>query len=190
MVSPHFSHSVWGRLVYALIVGMVCAGIVHIAILLMLPSLSERDAWSKLAERSESYTVHHVAGPPAQPVVLQSSDPFLDAVACRFDLAAGVTHLTATGTVPFWSASVYDRSGQNIYSFNDRTATEGALDFVIATPSQMTEVRKSLPPSFQSSVFVEADIDEGIVVIRSFVADDSWKPAITAWLDSVSCQLQ
>jgi uncharacterized membrane protein len=178
------------KLLHALALGLVGAGIVHIAILLMLPAFSERDAWSKLADLSEDYTVTHVAGPPGQPALLQSSDPFFDAVACRFDLADGVAHLTATGQVPFWSASVYDRNGQNIYSFNDRTATEGALDFVIATPLQMTEVRKNLPPNFKSSVFVEADIDEGIVVVRTFVADDSWKRVITAWLDSVSCSLQ
>jgi uncharacterized membrane protein len=176
------------KLLYALAVAIVGAGIVHIAILLMLPAFSERDAWSKLTDLSDDYTVTRVAGPPGQPAVLQSSDPFFNAVACRFDLTNGVTHLTGQGAVPFWSASVYDRNGQNIYSFNDRTATEGALDFVIATPLQMTEVRKNLPPIFKSSVFVEADIDEGIVVIRTFVSDDSWKRVITQWLDSVSCR--
>ncbi len=169
---------------------LVGAGIVHVAILLMLPAFSERDAWSKLAGLSDTYRVVPVAGLPSQPAVLQSSDPFFNAVACRFNLADGVAHLTAAGAVPFWSASVYDRNGQNVYSFNDRTATEGALDFVIATPLQMTEVRKDLPPNFKSSVFVEAEIDEGIVVIRSFIPDSSWKPAITAWLNSVSCSLQ
>jgi uncharacterized membrane protein len=178
------------KLLYALAVAIVGAGIVHIAILLMLPAFSERDAWSKLTDLSDDYTVTRVAGPPGQPAVLQSSDPFFNAVACRFDLTNGVTHLTGQGAVPFWSASVYDRNGQNIYSFNDRTAAEGALDFVIATPLQMTEVRKDLPPNFKSSVFVEADIDEGIVVIRTFVADESWKRVITAWLDSLSCSLQ
>ena len=54
----------------------------------------------------------------------------------------------------------------------------------------MIEMRKNLPPNFQSSVFVEADIDEGIVVVRSFVPDDSWKPAITGWLSGVSCSRQ
>ena len=46
---------------------------------------------------------------------------------------------------PFWSVSVYDRSGQNIYSFNDRTPPDGNLDFVVLTPAQMIELRKDLP---------------------------------------------
>lgn len=190
MARVNAPYSALTRLLYTLAVVLVGAGIVHIAILMMLPAFSERDAWSKLAQLGDNYAVAPVAGPPGQPTVLQSSDPFFGAVACRFDLAEGVTHLTSTGSVPFWSASVYDRNGQNVYSFNDRTATEGVLDFVVATPLQMTEVRKNLPPNFQSSVFVEADIDEGIVVVRSFIPDASWKPAITGWLSGVSCSRQ
>lgn len=177
-------------LAYAVLVGLVGAGIVHIAVLLMLPSFSERDAWSKLAAAGELYTVHRTAATPGAPSVLQSPDPFFDAVTCRFDLGEGIAHLTAEGTVLFWSASVYDRNGQNIYSFNDRTAADGSLDFVIATPLQMTEVRKNLPPEFEKSVFVEADIDEGIVVIRAFVPDTSWKPGIDTYLNSVSCRAE
>ncbi len=39
-------------------------------------------------------------------------------------------------------------------------------------------------------MFVEAPIAEGIVVIRSFVPDDSWKPAISSYLDGVSCNVE
>jgi uncharacterized membrane protein len=178
------------RLAYGVLVGLVGAGIVHIAILMMLPSFSARDAWSKLAGTAGLYKVARIAGEGVEPAVLQSPDPFFDAVACRFDLGEGVTHLTAKGATPFWSVSVYNRNGQNIYSFNDRSATEGALDFVIATPLQVTEVRKNLPPQFEKSVFVEADIDEGMVVIRSFVPDESWKPEIASYLNSMSCRAE
>jgi uncharacterized membrane protein len=176
------------RLAYAVLVGLVGAGIVHIAILMMLPSFSERDAWSKLAETAGFDKAIRIAGGAAEQAVLQSPDPFFDAVACRFDLGEGTVRLTAGGVNPSWSVSVYNRNGQNIYSFNDRSSADGSLDFVIATPVQMTEVRKNLPPEFEKSVFVEADIDEGIVVIRSFVPDESWKPQITSYLNSVSCR--
>lgn len=175
-------------LVYAVLVGVVGAGIVHIAILLMLPSLSERDAWSKLAADASPYGVVRMSASAPQQI-LSSADPFFEAVACRFDLREGVARLTAAGTVPFWSVSVYDRSGQNIYSFNDRATADGSLDFVIATPLQMTEMRKNLPPEFEKSVFVEADIGEGIVVIRSFVPDTTWKSRITEYLGGVRCRL-
>lgn len=176
------------RLVYALLVGLVGAGIVHIAILMMLPSFSARDAWSRLATLAEPYTpARLVAGGP---VILQPADPQFAAVACRFDLEDGVAHIEAAGQLPFWSASIYDRHGQNVYSFSDRTSADGTLDFVVAAPLQMVELRKALPAELEKSVFVEAEIGEGIVVVRSFVPDPSFRQGVEEILDGLSCQAE
>ena len=51
----------------------------------------------------------------------------------------------------------------------------------------MIDMRKDLPADLQSSVFVEADVDEGIVVVRAFVPDDSWKKTISTYLGSIAC---
>jgi uncharacterized membrane protein len=83
--------------------------------------------------------------------------------------------------------SVYDRNGQNIFSFNDRTAADGKIDFVVLTPIQTIEVRKELPERFVNAVFVEADIGEGIVLVRAFVPDPTWRPAVEAFLGGLSC---
>jgi uncharacterized membrane protein len=92
--------------------------------------------------------------------------------------------------VPFWSVSVYDRNGQNIYSFNDRSAEKGVLDAVILSPAQMIAVRKDLPEDLAGAVFVETPTDRGIAVIRAFVPDDSWKPDVARFLGQASCALQ
>jgi uncharacterized membrane protein len=180
----------WAKLAYAVLVGLVGAGIVHIAVLLLLPRLNERDAWTRLANTAGLYVVTPADGSDMLQPVVGTPDPLFGAVACRFDLEDGPVRLKAEGKVPFWSASIYDRSGQNIYSFNDRTATEGALDFVVATPTQMIEMRKDLPAELASSIFVEADVGEGIVVIRSFAPDDSWSSIISTYLKSITCRTQ
>jgi uncharacterized membrane protein len=178
------------RLFYATLLGIVGAGIVHIAILLLLPALSERDSWSRLAEAGELYSVVPIHGSADGPPLVKAYDPMFDARACRFDLTEGIVHVLAEGNVPFWSASVYDRNGQNIYSFNDRTASGGELDFAVVTPVQMIEIRKELPPEFQSSIFVETQADQGIVVVRAFVPDETWRPVVTRYLDSIVCTLE
>lgn len=101
-----------------------------------------------------------------------------------------MVQVKSSGKVPFWSVSVYDRNGHNIYSFNDRTATNGMLDMVVLTPARMIEVRKELPEGFERSVFVEAPIGEGIVVVRSFVPDESWKPIVSQFLSGSTCSAQ
>jgi uncharacterized membrane protein len=158
-------------------------------VLLLLPDFSERDAWSRLESRGELYRMIRIDGTPAAAEVIhRSADPLFYVAACRFDLEEGYAHITAPGRVPYWSVSVYDRSGQNIYSFNDRTATSGQLDFVVLTPPQMIDVRKELPEALVSSVFVEADIDQGIALVRVFVPDASWAPQMTRYIDGLICR--
>lgn len=178
------------RLLYAVAIGLFGAGIVHIVILLMVPDFSERDAWSRLAMVSGQYKMVRLDAETGEQPLVRSVDPLFYAAACRFDLSEGAVRIATPGTVPFWSTSIYDRNGQNIYSFNDHTPTGGNLDLVVLTTAQMIEFRKELPTNFERSIFVEAAIDEGIVVIRAFVPDESWKPAVSRFLDQASCELQ
>lgn len=175
------------RLLHMLVLGLVGAGIVHIAVLFLLPLYTDRDAWAQLSDLGDYYTVTTISGGAATTPLVRSVDPLFAAVACRFDLNDGVLHVEAEGRAPFWSMSVYDRNGQNIFSFNDRTAADGQVDFVVLTPVQTIEVRKELPERFVNAVFVEADIDDGIVLVRAFVPDQTWRPAIETFLGGVSC---
>ncbi|UDL91556.1 DUF1254 domain-containing protein [Mesorhizobium sp. PAMC28654] len=178
------------RLLHVILLGLLGAGIIHIAVLLLVPVFSERDAWSRLAMASDLYKITRLDAEAGGAPVVKSVDPMFYAAACRFDLVDGMVRVKAPGNVPFWSVSVYDRNGHNIYSFNDHTANGGALDAVVLTPAQMIEVRKDLPEQLQGAIFVEAPIDEGIFVIRGFVPDDSWKPIVSRFLDQSSCELQ
>lgn len=178
------------KLLHALAVGIVGAGIAHIVILLLVPSFSERDAWSRLAMVAGPNKVVRLDADIGGTPVVKALDPSFFEAACRFDLSEGVVRIDNAGKVPYWSASVYDRGGENIYSFNDRTATDGSLDFVVVTPAQMIELRKDLPPEFEKSIFVETPIDKGIVVVRAFVPDESWKPTVSRFLDGINCEMQ
>lgn len=176
------------KLLHAVVLGLVGAGVVHIAVLLMVPHFSVSDAWSVLSAQGNYYTFVRIAPPGKQPIV-RSLDPSFDAVACRFDLREGAVRISGSASVPYWSISVYDRAGQNVFSFNDRSASQGLVDFVVATPVQMVDLRNALPPEFSRSVFVEADIAEGIAVVRLFAPDDSWEPRVTSYLKNLDCKL-
>jgi uncharacterized membrane protein len=174
------------RFLHAIFVGLVGAGIVHIAVLLLIPAYSQRDAWSTLSEQANFYAVTRLDPANSAPLI-GSLDPLLSAAACRFDLSDGPVRMHGAGEVPYWSVSVYDRSGQNVFSFNDTSTPERVLDFVVATPAQMIGLRNDLPPTFEDSVFIEADIGEGIAVVRVFTPDESWEPTITSYLRDLGC---
>lgn len=175
------------KFLYAILVGIVGAGIVHIAVLLLLPQFSERDAWASLAEAADFYKAVRIdEGNGTQPIV-NAADPLFHAAACRFDLDDGPVHIQAPGNVPFWSVSIYNRAGQNAYSFNDRITDGGALDFVILTSAQMIEVRKAVPTAYSKSVFVQVPLGEGIVLVRSFVPDQTWDDTTSDFLARLGC---
>jgi uncharacterized membrane protein len=177
------------RLLHAVLLGLLGAGIVHIAILLLVPEMAERDAWSRMARASDLYRTTRIDAEAGGPAAIGPVDPLFRAAACRFDLSDGVVRVVAPGNVPFWSVSIYNRGGQNIYSFNDRTSATGLLDFTILTPAQMIELRKDLPEELQQAIFVEAPLEEGIVVIRIFVPDESWELVVNRYLAGIDCTL-
>lgn len=175
------------RLVYVAATGLIGAGIVHIAILFLLPHMSPRDAWSRLAEQADFYEAvpyvadSELAGPAGV------ADPYFQAVACRFDLSEGMAHIQSSGVVPYWSASVYNRSGQNIYSLNDRSAEGGRLDLIVLTPAQMVGIRKAPLEELQNAVFVETPVEQGVVVVRGFAPDRTWVRIVADFLGTVDC---
>jgi uncharacterized membrane protein len=176
-----------GKVLHASILGLLGAAIVHITVLLLLPAISERDVWSRLADVGGLFKVVSVSDQTVGERVLRLTDPYFEAAACRFDLTEGLAHVRASGRIPYWSISVYDRNGQNIYSFNDHSTAAGDLDLLVLSPVQMMELRKELPKEFEQSVFVETPIEEGMVVVRGFAPDPSWKPSVSAYIKGVAC---
>lgn len=175
-------------LLHALALGVIGAGIVHIAMLLILPAMAERDAWSRLSAGSNPFTVAPYVSDSELAGQAGIADPYFQAVACRFEIADGFAHIYREGQVPFWSASVYDRSGSNIYSLNNRSANQGRLDLVILSPAQMVDMRKSPLEELQDAVFVETPITEGVVVVRGFAPDATWAKFVADYLSSITCE--
>lgn len=175
------------RFIYATLVGLVLAGIVHILIILLIPSYAAKDAWATLAQKSEPWTFNIVANAGAARSELPLVDPTFGVTACRFNLGEAPLSVRAIGEAPFWSVAIFDRRGQNIYSFNDRTAIERSLFLIVVNSVQMAQLRKSPPEDSEKAVLVQADIKEGFVLIRALQPDASWSTAVSSFLSSARC---
>jgi uncharacterized membrane protein len=176
------------RLLYAFLVGIIGAGIVHIAIIFLLPANASNDAWSRIAAIAEPY--QPVLLENVEPSVLPASqrNPFLRAVACRFDLSDGPLRVSAREAVPFWSMSLYDRSGLNVFSISDRAAPGNVPDLLVLTSKQLSELRTEMPETFDQSLFVETDVTQGMIVLRVLVPDESYVRQVGRALGAISCK--
>ncbi|MEM1039793.1 MAG: DUF1254 domain-containing protein [Pseudomonadota bacterium] len=176
------------RLFYLTLVGLVLAGIVHLMIILLIPSYATKDAWTRLENRSGIWSFTPVASPDLPRSVLPLVDPAFRMAACRFDLQEAPLRLASDGRAPFWSVAIFDRQGRNIYSFNDRTAIERRLSALIVNPVQMARLRKNPPPDAESAVLVETESAEGFVVVRVLQSDPSWSEETASFLNNAKCE--
>ena len=106
---------------------------------------------------------------------------------CRFSLEDGPVRINASLLDDFWSVAIFDRRGRNAYSLNDRSAASPQLDLTVITPVQMAQLRQDPPEALETSIVVEIPIDEGMALIRVFVADETMLPEARAALGTADC---
>ncbi|NDV87759.1 DUF1254 domain-containing protein [Aurantimonas aggregata] len=190
-----------GKLLLAIVVGLVGAVLMHIAVIFIMPTVAENNAWGRLSGLGSIYEVVRVEplrvegpdriAPPAgsQRTDFAFVDPAFIAASCRFSLADGpVRMFAAQSDAPFWSASIYDRRGDNLYSINDRSAVAGTFDLLVGTPQQIIDAADELGMDREStSIPVEVNLVEGYMTIRVLVDEESKRPFIDAFVRSLAC---
>ena len=170
-------------------IGLVLAGIVHIAIILLIPSLATQDAWSKLVANGPQWKFTRLNKTGEEKSnLLSSTDTLFQLASCRFSLSEGPVLIKSLGRLPFWSVAVFDRYGKNVYSFNDRTTIDNQLNLLILNPVQMSILREDPPASVDQAIVVEAPIDEGFALVRVLQSDDSWAPEVDDFLNKARCE--
>ncbi|MEM7303637.1 MAG: DUF1254 domain-containing protein [Pseudomonadota bacterium] len=174
--------------VYSIFLGVILAGIIHIVVVLLVPNYAPRDAWSKISAVSPGWQLIRLNSIEGKSDLLPLLDPKFRVAACRFSLDDSALRIQTAAKLPFWSVAVFDRFGKNVYSFNDRTAVENRLDLVVVNPVQMSLVRQDPPAVLDKAVLVEADIDEGFVVVRALAADDTWSGLVETFLTETKCE--
>ena len=172
---------------YAIAIGLVGAALLHIVIILSLPSFTGRDAYTRVQTFGETNRFFPLAsvGDTLAPL---NDDPAMKTAVCTFSVENGPIRLFADGEVPFWSLAVYDDASNEVFSMNDRTSVSGALDTLIATPIQLIGIRKALPPELEQSILVEMRGNEGYAVLRTFVPTTSHQQAAVGFLADAGCE--
>jgi uncharacterized membrane protein len=167
--------------------GLLLGGIIHIAVVFMVPYYADGDAWAQLDRFSadDRFQVLSMSEPGAEP--LSSLDPRMLHAVCRFSLGASPIRITATLPDHYWSVAIFDRRGRNVYSLNDRSADRTKLDLAVITPVQMAQLRQEPPEVLDTAIVVEIPISEGFALLRVFVPDDTELGEATTALRTAAC---
>ncbi|HBF29531.1 DUF1254 domain-containing protein [Rhizobium sp.] len=174
------------KLIYAVVVGLIGAVLLHIIIILALPHFTGKDAYTRVTFEGPPNRFYSL-GSQVDKAGLAGTDPFLKLAACAFDISNGPVHITAAGAVSFWSIGIFDRNANEAYSMNDATAVEGKVDIIAATSAQLAQLRAQQSESLTQTIFVEMPTTEGYAVLRTMVPQDSLKPDAAAVLTGARC---
>lgn len=173
------------KILFAAIVGLLGAALLHLVIILALPHFSDHDAFQRIEALGDEDSFHRLDA--AKDGGLLNGDPYMRTAACAFDLGDMPVHLTASGRVPFWSLAIYDKASNEVFSMSDRTSVGGALDVLVASPVQLTGIRKALPAELAQAILVEMAEGQGYAVLRTMAPQASFDDGAGNFLDKAQC---
>jgi uncharacterized membrane protein len=181
------------RFLFATLCGLLLAGVVHIGVVLTIPSLSEADALSRArtgTSLDHAMRVHTLAtsnDPAPAEAWLPIPDPAVAVGICAYDLGEGPLRVSARTGPLMLSLAVHGRRGA-FYAVTDQAAVRGALDLVVLTRAQYDEVLAEEDENDVSrDVRIVAPDREGYVVVRVVAALPSQRASANEAVQAVSC---
>lgn len=172
------------KLLYAVLLGLIGAVIVHITVLLLIPHYTGALLWQRLSRETPAY---QFAALPAGDPIAKTADPFFRLRLCRFNLEDNPVHLTAAGNVPFWSLSIYTQKGENIYSINSSTAPGGILNMVVLDPPDLMDFKHNMPEAYADAALTALNGSKNFIILRALLPSADWQKQVDAFFKAAKC---
>ena len=173
-----------------LVAGLVLGGIIHIVVILTLPSLAEETLWTRLETIDTSRGIAILspieAGQP-NPLGL---DPELSYGLCRIDLRAGPAYLRGILPDAFWSVALINPAGIVTYSTTNRDGIGRTLDLGIFNAAQTRQLAQQQLDVAEGVLVVESGSDDLYAVLRLAPPHEALRSRFEAALANVRCSNQ
>jgi uncharacterized membrane protein len=170
---------------------LLIAGIVHLAIVVLMPQIGSSHAATRLAQLAQVNTPGLLppirTGQEALP--LPFADPAMITAICRFDLADGPVRLRVPVGESFLSVTLLSPTGRVILSVTDKAATRRVLDMLLVTPEQQRQLEAQDPDDEPvQEIRIRMAQPSGIALIRGLATRQTDKDAMAALLARAICK--
>jgi uncharacterized membrane protein len=172
---------------------LLITGIVHLAIVLLMPQIGSSHAGTRLAQQAQVNVMQLLppirTGQEALP--LPFADPALVTAICRFDLSEGPVRLRIPVGENFLSVTLLSRTGSVILSVTDKAATRRLLDMLLVTSEQLRQLEAQDPDDepVQEIRLRMAQLS-GVALIRGLATRQSDKEPTAALLARATCKAE
>jgi uncharacterized membrane protein len=170
-----------------LIGGVLLGGVIHIVVILSLPSLAEETVWTRVEALDAQNRV--LVLPPVEagePNPLQL-DPDLAYGLCRIDLTQGPTFLSGILPDAFWSVAIFNNSGVITYATTNRDGIGQTVDLGIFNAAQTRLLAQQQIDIEEGLLVVEADTNALFALIRLAPPHEVMRPRFEAALEAIRC---
>ena len=178
------------RFLLWLIAGLILGGMIHIVVILTLPSLAGETLWTRLeAIDADGGMVVLPPVRPGEPNPL-GLDPELSYALCRIDLRGGPVYLRGLLPDAFWSVALVNPAGIVTYSTTNRDGIGRTLDLGIFNAAQTRLLAQQQLDVAEGVLVVESASDDLYAVLRLAPPHEAVRARFEQALAAVSCKTE
>jgi uncharacterized membrane protein len=178
------------RVLLWLFSGVLLGGVVHLAMILFLPSIAKNDAYSRLAPLAPVNQVVPVPTPAPDKAAMPFMDPAFAMAVCRYDLTNAPLKFSVPISQAYTSVSFYTRSDIAYYAINDRAAGRRVIELDLMTAEQHDDVPDNEDVTAADRLIVESPSMTGLIVIKALAAEPGLLSAAQTTVAAAKCQPQ
>jgi uncharacterized membrane protein len=178
------------RFLLWLLGGVLLGGVVHLATVLLLPTMATQDAYSRLTPLTPVNKVVPIPAPSPDKATMPFMDPAFAMAVCRYDLTDAPMKFSVPISQAYTSVSFYTRSDIAYYAINDRAAGRRVIELDLMTPDQHNDLPDNEEITAADRLIVESPTNTGLIVIKALAAEPGLLASAQNLLASARCQPQ
>jgi uncharacterized membrane protein len=176
-----------GVLSAGLLAILLLAGIVHIVTILLVPHNSGADGWSRATAAAVKEGWTPLVSPDSLQMALPGLDPLFVHGLCKVAIDEAPAILSLEAADRFWSLALYNRSGTVVFSLNDRTAVDGALEMLVVNSLDAERLKESPQAELEGMIIVESANADLIAILRLYAPEPADRVEAAAQIAAAQC---
>jgi uncharacterized membrane protein len=170
--------------------GLLLGGVVHLGMVLALPSVATQDAYSRLAPLAPVNAVAAIPSPAPEKALMPFMDPAFAFAVCRYDLSDGPLKFSVPVSQAYTSVSFYTRSELPYYAINDRAAGRRVIELDLMTTDQHNDLPDNEEVTAADRLIVESPSTTGLIILKALAPEPGLLPMAQKALAGAQCKLQ
>lgn len=175
------------RWMIVVISGLIIGGIIHLATILVLPTLATQDAYSRVARISAINGVNALPAVEPGKELMPMMDPAFAYAACRYDLREGPIKLTLPVAQSYTSVSFYTNKNVAYYAINDRSAGRRIIELYLMTVDQHADVPEDENITAADRLIIDSPSRTGLIILKALAAEPGSMPQAQTALRAAVC---